>query len=130
MGIPANVLPRHALENGGIPMPVIVLKVRYAVKDRLLKNLRHCRNAATRLRYLIVVNILSGRSARTTADVLKVPNTTVYRVLDRFRAYGEASLVDGRADNGSDKLDDRYLDRLYRVVRQTPKDYGWRRPTW
>ncbi len=111
-------------------MPAIVLKVRYAVKERLLKNLRQCRDAGTRLRYLIILNILNGRSARTTAAVLKIHNTTVYRVVDRFRAYGEAGLADGRADNGSDKLDDRYLNQLYRVVRATPNDFGWRRPTW
>jgi transposase len=111
-------------------MPTIVLKVRYAVKERLLKNLRRCRHPATRLRYLIVVNVLSGRSARTTAEVLQIHNTTVYRVLDRFRAYGEAGLEDGRADNGADKLEEGFLSRLHRVVRQTPQDYGWRRPTW
>lgn len=111
-------------------MPPIVLKVRFAVKERLLKNLRRCRHAATRLRYLMVLNVLQGRSARATADVLKVHNTTVYRVVGRFRAYGEAGLVDGRADNGADKLDDGYLNRLYGVVRRTPQDYGWRRPTW
>jgi transposase len=111
-------------------MPTIVLKVRYAVKERLLRNLRRCRSAGTRLRYLIIVNVLNGRSARTTADVLKVHNTTVYRVVGRFRAYGEAGLADGRADNGPEKLDDRYLQRLYRVVRGIPKDHGWRRPTW
>jgi len=111
-------------------MPAIVLKVRYAVKDRLLKHLRRCRHAATRLRYLIILNVLSQRSARLTAEVLQVHPTTVYRVLDRFRAYGEAGLVDGRADNGTDKLDEAYLDRLYHVVRQAPKDFGWRRPTW
>jgi transposase len=111
-------------------MPTIVLKVRYAVKERLLKNLRRGRSAGTRLRYLIVLNVLSGRSARTTAEVLKVHNTTVYRVVARFRAYGEAGLADGRADNGAEKLDDSYLNRLYRVVGGTPPEYGWRRPTW
>jgi transposase len=111
-------------------MPAILLKVRLAVKDRLLKNLRRCRNAATRLRYLIIINLLSGRPARTTADVLKVHNTTVYRVVRRFRAYGEAGLVDARADNGADKLQENFLGRLDRVVRQTPQDYGWHRPTW
>lgn len=126
-----NTCPQAtSLGTGGIPMPTIVLKVRYAVKERLLKNLRRCRQAGTRLRYLIVLNVLNGRSARTTADVLKLHNTTVYRVLRRFRAYGEAGLVDGRADNGADKLDDTYLNELYRVVRRTPQDYGWRRPTW
>jgi transposase len=111
-------------------MPPIVLKVRYAVKDRLLKDLRRCRHAGTKLRYLIVLNTLNRRSARQTAAALHVHPTTVYRVLDRFRAYGEAGVADGRADNGDDKLDDRYLNRLYRVVRATPQDYGWRRPTW
>jgi transposase len=126
-----NTCPQATnLRTEGIPMPTIVLKVRCAVKERLLKNLRRCRSAGTRLRYLMVLNVLNGRSARTTADVLKVHHTTVSRVVRRFRAYGEAGLVDGRADNGAGKLDDRYLSRLYGVVRQTPKEYGWRRPTW
>lgn len=111
-------------------MASIVLKVPYAVKERLLKNLRGCRNASVKQRYLIVINIVNGRSARVTAEVLHVHNTTVYRVVRRFQAYGEAGLADGRADNGADKLDDNYLNRLYRVVRATPHDYGWRRPTW
>jgi transposase len=111
-------------------MPSIVLQVRYPVKQRLLKHLRQCRRADLRQRYLIVVNALNRRSPRQTAAVLHVHPTTVYRVIGRFRAYGEAGLRDGRADNGADKLDDRYLAKLYRVVRATPHDYGWRRPTW
>jgi transposase len=111
-------------------MASIVLKVRYAVKERLRKNLCRCREAATKLRFLIVLNTLNHRSARHTAAVLHVHHTTVYRVLDRFRAYGEAGLADGRADNGADKLDADFLQRLDCVVRATPKDYGWKRPTW
>jgi transposase len=111
-------------------MPSIVLRVHYAVKERLLKNLRRCRKAEVRLRYLIVINVINGRSARATASVLQIHNTTVYRVVDRFRAYGEAGLVDGRADNGADKLSEEYLRQLNRIVRATPQDYGWRRPTW
>lgn len=111
-------------------MKAIVLNIRLSVKERLLKNLRRCRPADVRLRYLIIVNVLNGRSVRATEEVLKVHNTTVYRVLRRFRAYGEAGLWDGRADNGADKLDETYLGKLDRLVRATPKDYGWRRPTW
>jgi transposase len=111
-------------------MPVIVPKVRYAVKDRLRKNLRRCRDAGLKLRYLIVLNLLGGRSARQTAEALQVHNTTVYRVLGRFRAHGEAGLCDGRADNGPDKLSEAYLAKLYQLVRATPQDSGWRRPTW
>jgi transposase len=83
-----------------------------------------------RQRYLIIINILNRRSARQTAEVLKVAVSTVYRVVARFRGYGEAGFWDGRADNGVDKLDERFLSKLYEVVRATPQDYGWRRPTW
>ncbi len=111
-------------------MPGIVLTVRHSVKERLLKALRRCRDAGTRLRYLIVLQVIRGRSARDTARALEVHPTTVYRVVGRFRAHGEAGLADGRADNGDDKLSEAYLGRLHRVVRGAPRDYGWRRPTW
>lgn len=111
-------------------MPSIVHPVRYAVKQRLLRNLRRCRQASVRLRYLIVLNLLEGRAVYATAEVLGVHNTTVYRVAKRFRDQGEWGLLDGREDNGTTKLDERYLDTLYRVVRSNPQKYGWRRPTW
>jgi transposase len=111
-------------------MPSILPTVRYAVKQRLLRNLRRCTHANLRLRYLILINLLEGRAAYVTAHVLGVHNTTVYRVAKRFRNYGECGLLDGRQDNGTAKLDERYLDTLYRVVRSNPQKYGWRRPTW
>ena len=111
-------------------MPPILPGVRFSVKERLRKQLRRCRLAAVRIRYLIVINVLSGRSAYQTAGVLGVHNTTVYRVAHRFRDHGEAGLWDAREDNGRTKLDDNYLSVLYRVVRGTPQQYGWRRPTW
>ena len=111
-------------------MPAILLKVRFAVKERLLRNLRCCRQAGLRLRYLISSNLLNGRGGYQTAAVLGVHNATVYRVAQRFREQGEWGLLDGREDNGSAKLDERYLDALYRVVRSGPQQHGWRRPTW
>jgi transposase len=111
-------------------MSVIVPKVRYSVKERLLKQLRHCRNAGLRVRYLIIINLLNRRGAYETADVLGVHNTTVYRIAKRFRQQGEWGLLDGREDNGTGKLDERYLMMLYEVVRSSPQRHGWRRPTW
>ena len=87
-------------------MKQIVLHVRFGVKERLSKNLQRCRDAGVRLRYLIIFNVLRGLSAREIGDLLKVHNTTVYRVVGRFQQYGEAGLYDGRADNGDDKLDE------------------------
>jgi len=111
-------------------MEKIVLKVGFKVKQRLSKGLRSCRDAGTKLRYLMILNVNHGLSARQTAEVLKVHHTTVGRAVARFRQWGEAGLHDGRADNGSDKLDEDYLQRLHTIVGRTPQDHGWRRPTW
>ena len=111
-------------------MPAILPNVRLCVKERLRKGLRRCRDAGARVRYLIVLNLVAGRSARHTAEVLGVHNTTVYRVARRFARHGEWGLWDAREDNGQTKVDDNYLAVLYRVVRGTPREYGWRRPTW
>ena len=111
-------------------MKMIVLKVRFSVKERLCRSLRHCRNAGTRLRYLMIINVINGRSTRQTAKVLQVHHTTVGRVVARFRRYGEAGLQDGRTDNGEEKLSEDYLQRLHCIVSNSPELYGWRRPTW
>jgi transposase len=111
-------------------MIAILPGVGFSVKDKLCKHLRRCRVAAVRLRYLMIINLLNHRSARQTAEVLGVHNTTVYRVARRFRTCGEWALWDAREDNGETKLDEHYLRVLHHVVRGTPKTYGWRRPTW
>jgi len=111
-------------------MNPILGEARFSVKEKLCKHLRRCRNAGVRVRYLIIINLLNDRSAYQTAEILDVHNTTVYRVARRFRAAGEWSLWDAREDNGETKLDEHYLTVLHRVVRATPQQYGWRRPTW
>jgi transposase len=111
-------------------MKCIVLNVPWSVKERLRKNFRKVRDAGTKVRYLVIFNILAGRSCRETAKVLKVHSTTVARVVQRFARYGEAGLQDGRCDNGQDKLTEHFLRELDRVVRKTPHDFGWKRPTW
>jgi transposase len=111
-------------------MATIVPRVRYSVKERLLRNLRRCRNAGLRTRYVIIVNLLNGRAAYETAEIVGVHNTTIYRVAKRFRLYEEIGLLDAREDNGEAKLDERYLKLLYQTVRLSPPAFGWRRPTW
>jgi hypothetical protein len=39
-------------------------------------------------------------------------------------------LWDAREDNGQTKLDEHFLQTLYGIVRGTPQQHGWRRPTW
>ncbi len=58
-------------------MPSILPGVRFSVKEKLCRQLRRCRLAAVRIRYLIVLNLLSRRSAYQTAVVLGVHNSAV-----------------------------------------------------
>jgi len=111
-------------------MPSIVPVPRWSVKEKMSKRFRQCSSASVRLRYLIVFNLWNGRGAREIEPILEVHNTTVYRVAQRFRERGEASLWDGREDNGAEKLSENYLGMLDTVVRSRPQDHGWRRPTW
>ncbi len=111
-------------------MSAIVPKVPWSVKEKLRKRFQNCRSASVRIRYLILFNLWNGRTPREIEPILKVHNTTVYRVAQRFRERGEAALWDGREGNGADKLTEAYLGRLNEVVRSTPPAHGWRRPTW
>jgi transposase len=111
-------------------MTAIVPQLRWSAKQRLLRQLRQCQTAGLKTRYLIIINLVNGRSAAATAEVLHVGRSTVYAVAQRFRMAGEAGLVDRREENGPRKLDERYLATLYAVVRSAPGDHGWKRPTW
>ena len=111
-------------------MSSIVPSVSWFVKEKMRKRLRKCRCASVRVRYLIVFNLWHGRSPREIEPLLHVHNTTVYRVAKRYCEHGEASLWDGREDNGAAKLSEAFLGILNEVVRSSPHDHGWRRPTW
>lgn len=111
-------------------MEGILPKLRRCDKERLLRNLRKCDDMKRKTRYLIIVNLMHGRSVQETAVILQVGRSTVYDVAMRFRESGEAGLVDRREENGQRKLDEEYLGTLHVVVASSAHDYGWRRPTW
>jgi transposase len=111
-------------------MALILPRPAYFVKQRFLKRFQKCRQAGVRVRYLIILNVWNGRSARAIEKVLNIHHTTVYRVVKRFQAHGEAALWDGREDNGREKLSEHFLAALDRVVRSNAQEHGWRRPTW
>jgi transposase len=111
-------------------MSVILPCLRLSVKDRLHRHLRACRDPGRKTRYLIIVNLVAGRSPQKIADVLALHRATVYRVAARFRAQGELGLFDRRHDNGPTKVDRCYREVLEKAVRASPQAYGWSRPTW
>ena len=102
----------------------------YFVKQRLLKNLRCCRDVRLHTRYLIILQLNAGRSPHRIAHCLGVHRDTVYRTAKRFRQHGAFGLLDRRAGNGCGKLKAGFLDALDTLVRGSPQDHGHCRPTW
>ena len=111
-------------------MEGIVPELRFCAKERLVNQLRLCQDLKQKLRYLIIVNLIRGRTVTETARALDAGRSTVYEVAKRFRECGEVGLIDRREENGERKLDERYLAILYEVVKSSPQEHGWPRPTW
>jgi transposase len=114
----------------GVPMDGTLARVPSRVKRWIQKRLKGTRDAGEYKRCLIIVNLLNRRSVSRTAEIVGVARSTVYRVVERFRAFGEAGLLDQREENGEMKLDERFLSTLDDLVRSSPQDHGWTRPTW
>jgi len=55
-------------------MPLILPRVRFCVKEKLLKHLGRCRDAGLRLRYLIIINLLNGRGAFDNEGLVRRSN--------------------------------------------------------
>jgi transposase len=111
-------------------MEGILPKLWWSDKQRVLKALERCSDMRRKTQLLIIVNLFQRRSVKTTMSVLHVSRSSVYRVAERFREEGEAGLCDRRRYNGRRKLTDKYLGILHKVVKASPLDHGWRRPTW
>jgi transposase len=111
-------------------MEGIVPKLRRRDKRRLKRRANGTDDRKLAIRCLIVLNLAEGRSPSDTAKSLGISRSTVYRVAERYREFGEPGLIDRREENGDDKLDEYYLSTLWEVVESSPLDHGWKRPTW
>ena len=99
-------------------------------REKLKRLARRCKDADTRVRYLIVVRSSEGWSGKRIRRALGCSGSTVSRTLDRYEAFGEAGLVDRREDNGRALADDLYVDVVRWILEATPQSFLHRRPTW
>jgi transposase len=99
-------------------------------REKLQRKARRCRDADTRVRYLIVLRAGDGHSGKRIARELGCCDATVSRTLDRYETLGEAGLIDRREDNGDRKADAAYAQTVLWILQHTPQEHGHRRPTW
>lgn len=99
-------------------------------KRKFRRRAEKIKDADWRRRYDMVLHAVEGHSQRQTAAMLHCAVSTVTRTLRRFAEDGEAGLVDRREESGSPKVTETYMSVLIVVVAHTPRDCGYRRPTW
>ena len=105
-------------------------KLHPQVKRVVVRLQRGAREAALRTRCDVLLDADAGLGKAEIARRRRVARSTVYRVLERFAAFGLAGLYDWRRENGHRKIDEAFLQRLDSMVRRSPQDFGRSRPTW
>lgn len=83
-----------------------------------------------RCRCKIILALVQGGTPTMIARGGLGAKSQVYRVAARFLAGGLAGLADRREDNGQTKITPAYQAELLRLVEESPRDSGYRRPTW
>jgi transposase len=88
------------------------------------------KDAGMRCRCKIILALVRGSNPTMIARGGLGAKSQVYRVAARFLAGGLAGLADRREDNGQAKITPAYEAELLRLVEASPRDSGYRRPTW
>jgi transposase len=108
----------------------IVPRIGRPERRNLLQLARKCSDLPTALRFMIIARLGLRKTSSEVAGELDVARSTVVRTAHRYAAQGIAGLYDGRRDNGNPKVNDVFRQRVVALLRRTPEDVGWTRPTW
>ena len=100
------------------------------VRRALIRRARKTRDLNLSNRFLIIVLLSEGHSSVAIERCLKVARAHVSRTAQRYQASGEAGVHDRREENGTPKVDDRFLTTLSELLERSPGDCGWQRSTW
>lgn len=111
-------------------MPRMVSGKRPTVKTALRRLLKLTNDKRLSIRIRIVLMNFGCQKNSLIAESVGCSIKTVRRVVDRFLEHSIAGLYDRREDNGDRKLDEPYLTQLKEIVDQSPRDFGYLRPTW
>jgi transposase len=108
----------------------IVRHLPRAERRLLMRIVRKAEDFATAMRFYAVALLGRGMSSPKIADILAIAVSTVVRAGHAYAAEGVAGLYDKRRSNGRPKADGAFRARVEELLRGTPEDFGWKRPTW
>src|SRR6266536_3657157 len=113
-----------------MPLKTRWIVLHHKLRSKLQGKAASVRDAATRVRYLIVLNADQSIPKSQIACALGCCRQTVNRVINRYHELGEAGLMDRREDNGEQKVTTHYLSTLKWILESSPQAFFHRRPTW
>lgn len=99
-------------------------------RRRVQKLDRRTRDADLRIRCRVILKVAEGMSRHAAAVDVGCAPSTAWWIVDRFVRRGEASLLDGRCDNGERKVDEDILEGIWQILSGTPRDHGHSRNSW
>jgi transposase len=82
------------------------------------------------MRFRAVARLAIGLKSPQVARDLDIARSTVVRAAQSFVKDGIEGLYDKRRNNGEAKVDAAFRRRVIELLRLTPQDFGWQRPTW
>lgn len=88
------------------------------------------KDAGMRCRCKVVLALVQGTTPTMIARGGLCAKSQVYRIAQRFITEGLAGLADRREDNGERKITRVYECELLRLIEESPREFGYRRPTW
>jgi transposase len=84
----------------------------------------------TAVRFYVIARLARGERSPEVAEALEIARSTVVRTAANFAEHGIDGLFDRRRYNGTPKVDGAFRARVATLLRGTPEDFGWARPTW
>jgi transposase len=101
-----------------------------AARDDLARRYDAARDAAARTCYQIVLLADEGRSADEIAAVVRRSTSTVWRVLQRYRAGGPDAVPPRRRPGHRGRIPAAWEAELRRAIALDPREVGVDRATW
>jgi transposase len=115
-------------------IPAKVISTWQKLSKRQRKELRRlairAKDAGMRCRCKLILALVQGKTPTMIAQGGLCAKSQVYRIAERFIESGLSGLADRREDNGQRKMTEDYEIELLRLIEQTPREFGYRRPTW
>ena len=102
----------------------------FYVKGALRPDAQKDERQAFSIRIRIAIMAVDNHKPSLISSTVDCSVSTVNRVADRLREHSIEGLMDRREDNGDLKLDEVFLGQLREVVDQSPREFGYHRPTW